>query len=179
LRGLFSGSSEEDSLLATTAPSVISLHCTQNEVVQRAFASLLFYRMYQEMFHRGLQQRITHAIVFDEAHRASRLKLLGSMGKEGRKYGLSLILASQEARDFSPSMYSAVANYLVLRVTDQDAKALAKNVAPSNSARQIADELKQLPKHEAIFFQEGSKPSRTRLAADARRPANAGPTSTR
>jgi DNA polymerase III delta prime subunit len=177
--GLFSGSSEEDSLLATTAPSVISLHCTQNEVVQRAFASLLFYRMYQEMFHRGLQQRITHAIVFDEAHRASRLKLLGSMGKEGRKYGLSLILASQEARDFSPSMYSAVANYLVLRVTDQDAKALAKNVAPSNSARQIADELKQLPKHEAIFFQEGSKPSRTRLAADARRPANAGPTSAR
>jgi Type IV secretory pathway, VirB4 components len=169
--GLFSSSSDEDSLLAISTPSVISLHCTQNEVVQRAFASLLFYRLYQEMFRRGLQQRITHAIVFDEAHRASRLKLLGSMGKEGRKYGLSLILASQEARDFSPSMYSAVANYLVLRVTDKDASALAKNVAPSSSAKQVADELKQLPKHEAIFFQEGSQPSRTRLSADAMRPA--------
>jgi Cdc6-like AAA superfamily ATPase len=164
--GLFAGSSENDNLLATTVPSVASLHHTQNEVVQRAFASLLFYRIYQEMFRRGLQQRITHAIVFDEAHRASRLKLLGSMGKEGRKYGVSLILASQEARDFSPSMYSAVANYLVLRVTDQDAKVLAKNVAPSNSARQITDELKQLPKHEAIFFQVENQPRRTRLAAD-------------
>lgn len=165
--GLFSGLSEESSILATAAPSVVSLHATQNEVVQRAFASLLFYRLYQEMFCRGLQPRITHAIVFDEAHRASRLKLLASMGKEGRKYGLSLILASQEAGDFSRSMYSAVANYLVLRVNERDARALAKNVASSTDARKVADELKQLPKHEAVLFQEGHGVQRIRLCSHA------------
>jgi hypothetical protein len=168
--GLFSSASDADNLLATTTPSVVCLHRTPSEMLQRAFASLLFYRIYQEMFLRGLQRRITHAIVFDEAHRASRLKLLATMGKECRKFGLSLLLASQEARDFSPSMYSAVANYLVLRVTDQDARALAKNVAPSTQAKRVADELKQLPKHEAVFFQEGQGRSRMLLCDDATLP---------
>lgn len=168
--GLFSSASDAENLLATSTPSVVALHRTPSEMLQRAFASLLFYRIYQEMFLRGLQQRITHAIVFDEAHRASRLKLLATMGKECRKFGLSLILASQEARDFSPSMYSAVANYLVLRVTDQDARALAKNVAPSTQAKRVADELKQLPKHEAVFFQEGQGRSRMLLCEDAKLP---------
>ena len=126
--GLFSSASDASNLLATTTPSIVCLHRTPSEMLQLAFASLLFYRIYQEMFLRGLQRRITHAVVFDEAHRASRLKLLATMGKECRKFGLSLLLAFPGgAPDFSPSMYSAVANYLVLRVTDQDARALAKD----------------------------------------------------
>ncbi len=80
------------------------------------------------MFRRGRQERITHAVIFDEAHRASRLKLIPTMAKECRKYGLCMIVASQEARDFGAALYSAIANYMVLRVTDQDARVLARNV---------------------------------------------------
>ena len=67
--------------------------------MQRACAGFVLYRIYQDMFARGRQERLTHAIVFDEAHRAGRLKLLPTMAKECRKYGLALIVASQEARD--------------------------------------------------------------------------------
>ncbi|MCM8595028.1 hypothetical protein [Accumulibacter sp.] len=57
------------------------------------------------MFRRGTQARITHAVVFDEAHRAARLKLLPTMAKECRKHGLSFVVASQGAKDFDSSLF--------------------------------------------------------------------------
>ncbi len=63
----------ERSLLATSTPSVLRIHATQNDGVQRAVAMLVLYNIDKEMFRRGVQSRITHAVVFDEAHRASRL----------------------------------------------------------------------------------------------------------
>ena len=98
-------------------PIVIRIHKTQNEVLQRAFAALVFYKLYKDMFKRGVKDRITHAIIFDEAHRAARLSLIPTMAKECRKYGISLVLASQEARDFHTSLFSAIANYLILHIT--------------------------------------------------------------
>jgi len=169
--GLFNASAGTENLLDTNSPYVISLHGTNNEVVQRAFASLLLYRLYQEMFMRGTQDRITHAIIFDEAHRASKLDLMATMAKECRKYGIAMIVASQEARDFSPSMYSAIANYLILRVVDQEAKALARNVSPNSSSKSVADSLKQLPKHEARFFGE-SKSSHVKLSSISKVPSS-------
>lgn len=54
------------------------------------------------------------AIVSDEAHRAARLKLIPQFAKKCRKYGLSLILASQEAKDLNVSLYSAIGSHLVI-----------------------------------------------------------------
>jgi DNA polymerase III delta prime subunit len=164
--GFFAAAEGEASLLDSTKPQIIRIHAVANEVVQRAYASFVLYRIYQDMFRRGRQERLTHAVVFDEAHRASRLKLLPTMAKECRKYGLALIVASQEARDFDSGLFAAIANYLVLRVTDADARAMARNVAPSDQERRLADRLKNLPKFEALFFAEGQRlPAAVRLAA--------------
>ncbi|MCY3019623.1 MAG: type IV secretory system conjugative DNA transfer family protein [Planctomycetota bacterium] len=143
--------------MAETRPTILQVHKTKNASVQSAYASFAFYRIYQDMFGRGRPDRITHAVIFDEAHRASRLKLIPTMAKECRKYGIALVLASQEARDFDTSLYSAIANYLVLRVTENDAKALARNVAPSDTERRIADRLKQIEKYQALYFSEGRR----------------------
>ena len=43
------------------------------------------------MFRRGIHDRVTHALIFDEAHRAAGLKLIPTMAKECRKYGISLV----------------------------------------------------------------------------------------
>jgi len=107
-----------ESLWDANQPIVIRIHTTQNDNLQKAFASLVFYSLYKNMFRRGIQERITHGIIFDEAHRAARLKLIPTMAKECRKYGISLVLASQEARDFDISLFSAIANYLVLRLNE-------------------------------------------------------------
>ena len=79
------------------------------------------------------------------------------MAKECRKYGISLILASQAARDSDPSLFAAIANYLALRLTEHNARALAKNIASSDIERQTADRLKLLDKYRALFFGEGRR----------------------
>jgi len=153
------------SLLNSTQPQILRVHASKSDAVQRAYASFALYSIYQDMFRRGRPDRITHAVIFDEAHRAAKLKLIPTMAKECRKYGLAMIVASQEAKDFDSSLYSAIANYLILRVTDQDARALARNVAPSEIERRTADRLKTLPKYEALFFSEGQRqPVHLRLA---------------
>ena len=111
---------------------MVRIHLTSNELLQRAFAAFVLYSIYKDMFKRGPQSRLTHAIIFDEAHRASRLKLLPTIAKECRKFGIALVLACQEARDFDPSLFSAIASYLALRITEHDAKAIARTASSSD-----------------------------------------------
>ena len=136
-------------------PALVQIHATQNELLQRAFASFVLQNLYQSMFRRGTQERITHAVVFDEAHRAARLKLIPTMAKECRKYGLSLIVASQEVKDFDDSMFTAIASYLTLRTSESDAKKMAKILAPSDKLTLFTDRVKQTQKFRAWFSTEG------------------------
>lgn len=164
--GFFDAAGHRESLWESDQPIIIRIHKTQNEVLQNAFASLVFYKLYKDMFRRGTQNRITHAVIFDEAHRAARLTLIPTMAKECRKYGISLVLASQEARDFQASLFSAIANYLVLRVTEADAKVLIRNVSSSDQERALIDKIKQMEKYRALYFTERQKkPSAVGLLA--------------
>ncbi len=161
--GFFDLAESHESLWESNDPVVIRIHATQNDNLQKAFASLVFYGLYKDMFRRGIQDRITHAVVFDEAHRAAKLRLIPTMAKECRKYGISLVLASQEAKDFNVSLFSAIANYLVLRLTEADAKALVRNVASSDQERALMDRIKQMERFKALYFCEGKKRA-TRVA---------------
>ena len=153
--GFFNLRESHSSLWESEQPTVIRIHTTQNDNLQRAFASLVFYGLYKDMFRRGIQDRITHALIFDEAHRAAGLKLIPTMAKECRKYGISLVLASQEAKDFDVSVFSAIANYLVLRLTEADAKSLVRNVSSSQQERVLIDKIKQMYRFKALYFCEG------------------------
>lgn len=172
--GFFRAAATQESLWQSEIPVVLRIHATQNDNLQKAFAALVFYGLYKDMFRRGIQERITHAIVFDEAHRAARLQLIPTMAKECRKYGISLVLASQEARDFHVSVFSAIANYLVLRLTEADARALAKNVATSDQERALIDRIKQLERFQAFYCSESErKPVLVALLPEAPRPGSA------
>lgn len=165
------GDTPRGSLWEDARPTIIRLHKTQNDVLQRAFAYLVFYGLYKDMFRRGSQDRITHALILDEAHRASRLKVIPTMAKQCRKYGISVMLASQEAKDFDESVFSAIANYLILRCTDADAKALAKNVSSSKHTQELIDTIKQMPKFHALYFGVGeATPSKVKLFPDEGKP---------
>jgi hypothetical protein len=163
--GLFEATTDNPTLLDKQSLSLIQIHDTQNEYLQRAFATFVLYNLYQNMFRRGPQDRITHAVIFDEAHRAARLKLIPTMVKECRKYGIAFVVASQEAKDFDPSLFTAVANYLALRLNEADAKLMAKNFAVSDKVGLYTDRIKQMPKYKAMFYGEGMRaPIMTALA---------------
>lgn len=163
--GLFDNVAGAPSLLDMHVPTLIQIHCTQNDYLQRAFATFVLYNLYQNMFRRGPQGRITHAVIFDEAHRAAKLKLIPTMVKECRKYGIAFVVASQEAKDFDPSLFTAVANYLALRLNETDAKLMAKNFAASDKVGVYTDRIKQMPKYKAMYYGEGMRiPAVTALA---------------
>lgn len=153
--GFFDGTGERASLLAERRPTIVRVHGTTNGMLQNAFSSFVLYSLYKDMFRRGVQPGLTHAIVFDEAHRATRLKLIPQLAKECRKFGLALALASQEAKDFNPALFSAVGNYLVLRVTEADARVLSRMTGASTQEKRTADRLKSLDRYTALFFGEG------------------------
>lgn len=153
--GFFKASTGGRSLLDSSKVAIIRIHRTQNEVLQKAFATFVLHNLYQQMFIRGVQDRISHAIIFDEAHRAAKLKLIPTMAKECRKYGIAFVLASQEAKDFDPSLFNAVANYLTLRLNETDAKVLAKIMASTDHVNRFTDRIKQMQKYHAFFFGEG------------------------
>jgi len=163
--GLFDAGSGAPTLLDQESLALIQIHGTQNEYLQRAFATFVLHNLYQNMFRRGPQARITHAVIFDEAHRAARLKLLPTMVKECRKYGIAFVVASQEAKDFDASIFTTVANYLALRLNEPDAKLMAKTFAASDKVGLYTDRIKHMPKYEAIYYGEGSRaPVRVALA---------------
>ena len=124
-------------------------------MLQKAFATFVLHNLYQQMFIRGVQSRISHAIIFDEAHRAAKLKLIPTMAKECRKYCIAFVFASQEAKDFDASLFNAVANYLALRLNETDAKVMAKIMANTDHVNRFTDRIKQMPKYHAFFFGEG------------------------
>ncbi len=164
--GFFNLRESHSSLWESEQPTVMRIHTTQNDNLQRAFASLVFYGLYKDMFRRGIQDRITHTLIFDEAHRAAGLKLIPTMAKECRKYGISLVLASQEAKDFDVSVFSAIANYLVLRLTQADAKSLVRNVSSSQQERVLIDKIKQMDRFKALYFCEGkTRPRSVKLSS--------------
>ena len=158
--GFFDLGDEHGSLWEADRPTVIRIHRTASDVLQNAFASLVVYGLYKNMFQRGIQDRITHAVIVDEAHRAAKLSLIPTMAKECRKYGVSLVLASQQATDFHRSVFSAIANYLVLRMTEMDAKALVRNVATSTQERSLVDRIKRMDRFKALYFSsQGAHPT--------------------
>lgn len=162
--GFFDSNDGAPGILVDGKPTLIRVHLSTNEIVQRAFSSFVLYSIYKDMFRRGVQQRLTHAVIFDEAHRAAKLKLIPRLAKECRKYGIALALASQGVRDFDGALFEAVANYLVLRVTEADARTLARNTGPTVEQQRTTDRLKALEPYHAMFFSSASpKPISLRL----------------
>lgn len=157
--GFFQYNGNDRSILYKEASiSIIRIHSINTEVVQNAFSYFILLNIYQNMFIRGVQSNITHAVIFDEAHRASKLKLIPTMAKECRKYGISFILSSQSAKDFSSDVFPAILNYLVLRVSESDANFLSKSLSiDSSEVKKIYEIFKKMDKFHAMFFSEESK----------------------
>jgi DNA phosphorothioation-dependent restriction protein DptH len=98
-------------------------------------------------------------IVLDEAH-----KLAFSPGcpaekllREGRKFGLAVILASQQPDDFSPVAFANTATKLIFQVSDERStvsRQIAKKVGESHSVAEISQLITRLPRGCAYFLTE-------------------------
>jgi hypothetical protein len=78
---------------------VIDLHKHPLEQLQIAAGAFILRKIYKDMFRWGETDRLRLAIVLDEAHRVSRDTILPKIMKEGRKFGVIVISASQGISD--------------------------------------------------------------------------------
>lgn len=100
-------------------------------------------------------------VILDEAH-----KLAFSPGspaekllREGRKFGLGIILASQQPDDFSPVAFANTATKLVFQVSDERSavsRHVAKKVAGSHSFVEISQLITRLPRGCAYFLTDNT-----------------------
>lgn len=68
----------------------------------------------------------------DAAYKASR-KSLERVAKEGRKYGLSLMVVSQRPSEVSETIFAQCNNFLALRLTNDADQSYVKRLFPDNS----------------------------------------------
>lgn len=95
-----------------------------------AASRFLLEKLYGAMMMRGLSKSLRLMVCVDEAHKLCNDPKITDLAKEARKYGLGLILSSQETRDFHPSIFANAGTQIVLALEDADAGIMAKVYAP-------------------------------------------------
>jgi hypothetical protein len=153
---------------------IVDISGLPNEVagpLTAAIARLLF----QYKLHQTVAERQADPILFicEEAHRyvpdrgeaqyAAAQNAIRRIAREGRKYGLGLMLVSQRPSDVEPTVLSQCNTWIVLRLTNAADQAHVARVLPDSLGGMVAM-LSTLPRQEALFVGEAATiPARIRL----------------
>ncbi|WP_052888956.1 ATP-binding protein [Thermogemmatispora carboxidivorans] len=122
---------------------VIDLHQLYAELLQLSAGAFLLHKIYKDMFHWGPAERLRLAIVLDEAHRLAKDKTLPKLMKEGRKFGISVIVASQGLGDFHPEILNNAGTRIIFRLNHPEARKAAGFIR-AGQVNQVAEQIEQL-----------------------------------
>ena len=150
-------------------------------VVAGVFARLL----YDTQFWVEKASRTPICLVCDEAHlylpvkaeaeavERRALETFERIAKEGRKYGVALMVVSQRPSDVSRTILSQCNNFLVLRLTNDQDQAVVRRLMP-DSMSSFTEMLPLLETGEALLLGDAVLlPTRIRLDAPELKPASA------
>lgn len=100
-------------------------------------------------------------LVYEEAHKyapksnlaryRSSLNAIERIAKEGRKYGVTLLIASQRPSEISETIFSQCNNFIAMRLTNPDDQNYVKRLLP-DSLGDLTDTLPTLKSGEAIMI---------------------------
>lgn len=125
-----------------TGGVVLDVH-TLMEQVQLMAAAFVLRKVYREMFHWGQTNELRLAVVLDEAHRLAKDVTLPKIMKEGRKYGVAVVMASQGVDDFHRDVLGNAGTKVVFRCNFPQSKTVAGFLRGS-TGRDIALALEKL-----------------------------------
>ncbi|MBM4555135.1 DUF87 domain-containing protein [Rhodococcus hoagii] len=123
--GLFDESASR-SFRPREAGLVVDLSNLILEEVQIAATSFLLRKVYRDMFAWPQDGTLKLAIVLDEAHRVAKDVTLPKLMKEGRKYGVVVVVASQGLSDFHAEVLGNAGTKIVFRTNHPESKAVAR-----------------------------------------------------
>lgn len=107
------------------------------------------------------EQELPFLVVYEEAHNyvpqsqgarfGSVTRSIERIAKEGRKYGVSLMVVSQRPAEISESIFSQCNNFVAMRLTNPTDQQYVKRLLPDNLAA-ITQALPTLERREAIII---------------------------
>lgn len=103
-----------------------------------AASRFMLEKIYSAMLMAGRSKALRIMVCVDEAHKLCGDETVTSLIKEARKYGLGLILSSQETRDFHPSVFANTGTLISLALEDADATEMAKHLGLVDKTQQKA-----------------------------------------
>jgi DNA helicase HerA-like ATPase len=85
------------------------------EKVQLAISAFMLRKVYKDMFKWGETDHLRLVVVLDEAHRLAKDITLPKIMKEGRKFGVGVLVASQGLADFHQDVVGNAGTKIVFR----------------------------------------------------------------
>ncbi len=122
---------------------VIDLHNLFAESLQMATGAFMLRKLYKDMFHWGYADRLRLAIVLDEAHRLAKDITLPKLMKEGRKFGIAVIVASQGLADFHPDVLSNAGTKVIFRMNYPESRKVSGFIR-TRQGQELSERIEQL-----------------------------------
>lgn len=146
---------------------VIDLSIVPTEIVHlvvAVVARLIFEALQRYRKHYG--QELPTLMIMEEAHTFIKkysedngeyssnelcTKIFEKIAREGRKFGLGLIVSSQRPSELSPTVLSQCNSYILHRIVNDRDQEMVKRLVPDNLGK-LLDELPSLPTKKAIVL---------------------------
>jgi len=148
--GLFADVPTEGIYEQFTKGAIVDLHELKSEALQLAAGAFTLRKLYRAMFTWGTADRIRLVIVLDEAHRLAKDLTLPKIMKEGRKFGIAVVVASQDVRDFHDQVLSNAGTKVIFRVNYPDSRKVSGFVRASGGDA-LSQQIERLSVGEAII----------------------------
>jgi DNA phosphorothioation-dependent restriction protein DptH len=125
------------------AGMVVDLSKLKLDEVQITATSFLLRRVYRDMFSWPQDGTLKLAIVLDEAHRVARDVTLPKLMKEGRKYGVVVVVASQGLADFHSEVLGNAGMKVVFRTNHPESRSVVRYLR-GRAGQDLAIEVEKL-----------------------------------
>ncbi len=122
---------------------VIDLHNLFAETLQMAAGAFVLRKLYKDMFRWGYAKQLRLAVVLDEAHRLAKDITLPKLMKEGRKFGISVIVASQGIGDFHPDVLGNAGTKVIFRMNYPESRK-ASGFIRGRQGQDLSERIEQL-----------------------------------
>jgi hypothetical protein len=141
--GLFTDAPADTFASSWSDGAVVDLSGLTLETVQLAAGAFILRKVYREMFRWGQADRLRLAVVLDEAHRLAKDVTLPKLMKEGRKYGISVVAASQGMADFHRDVLANAGAKIIFRTNYPESRTTA-GFLRGNDGQDLSQQLEQL-----------------------------------
>jgi uncharacterized protein len=143
-----------------TQITIINLNAIEDEVVE-LIACVVCRLLFENLKNREPRNEFPVNIVLEEAHRyisekkgqtfGDANKIFERIAKEGRKYGMFLMVSSQRPSKLSKTVLSQCSNFIVHRIQNLDDLAQIRQMTPHISSS-ILGLLPSIPRQHALVF---------------------------